>query len=449
MGEETKYKNEITQLFSSLKQTHLDEFVKDEVKNDLLILKLTKLPENSFFNIVNLIRQKCGRIKFKIRVYGDVVERKKQSITISFRDISFNGDVVFDNVTFKSFKFFGCDKIYKLSFLNSKFQNELKFTNSIFWKESNLIFDSCTMESRVFMNDCEFNSRLKFSNTVCKENTFFNGSTFNNKTIFDNITFEKLVEFHRVNFYHNLSFFKTNFFDRAIFSEATFHSPVKFIYNRVESNSFISFINARFLKNLDLSRSNLHCEINFWGAEIKYSQLETNQLQFYSELTNSKLKSEIKEEVLKSLRETYRLIKNEYLKSGDSINASDFRKKEMLVFKKEKKKFSESLILWLNFLSNNLGSNWLVGIAFTLIISLVSHFSILLILFKNNDITYDIGYSGEWIKNFIQTVNITNWKINYYNSDNGWIYLPLFIGRIFIAYGFYQTVVAFRKFSRK
>ncbi|MCP4336273.1 MAG: hypothetical protein GY679_00265 [Mycoplasma sp.] len=52
-------------------------------------------------------------------------------------------------------------------------------------------------------------------------------------------------------------------------------------------------------------------------------------------------------------------------------------------------------------------------------------------------------------KIFFQFLNITNWDYKPFGiEDNGIVYIILFIGRIFIGYGYYQTIQAFRKYGK-
>ena len=56
---------------------------------------------------------------------------------------------------------------------------------------------------------------------------------------------------------------------------------------------------------------------------------------------------------------------------------------------------------------------------------------------------------SENIRHWFGFVNVTNWDYKPFGVKKyGFSYIPLFIGRIFIAYGIYQTIQAFRKFSK-
>ena len=109
----------------------------------------------------------------------------------------------------------------------------------------------------------------------------------------------------------------------------------------------------------------------------------------------------------------------------------------------------DRIILWLNKNSNSFGTDWVVGINFTLLIALIS---VMIILSMTPHIAFSFDMEG--IENFIRTLveilNITEWAdIKILNKEpNTWQYILIFFSRIFIGYGYYQTIQAFRKFGK-
>jgi putative membrane protein len=109
----------------------------------------------------------------------------------------------------------------------------------------------------------------------------------------------------------------------------------------------------------------------------------------------------------------------------------------------------DRIILWLNKNSNSFGTDWVVGINFTLLIALISS---MIILSMTPHIVF--SFDTEGIENFIRTLveilNITGWAdIKILNKEpNTWQYILIFFSRIFIGYGYYQTIQAFRKFGK-
>lgn len=175
-------------------------------------------------------------------------------------------------------------------------------------------------------------------------------------------------------------------------------------------------------------------------------------------------------------RDTYRLLKNEALKVNDTIKALEYHAKEMKEYQKENSIFTRikwlqgtpiflkkfflyisklklynsflnNIPLFFNWISNNHGLSWFRGIVFTFAISILTA---LCILGSSELIVCDYtikGFKFTWFL-IIKIINITNWK-DFPFKIIGWSYVWLFIGRIFIGYGYYQTAQAFRRFGKK
>ncbi len=109
---------------------------------------------------------------------------------------------------------------------------------------------------------------------------------------------------------------------------------------------------------------------------------------------------------------------------------------------------SDRVLLWFNKWSNNYGKSYIRSILFTLIVPFP--FFYLSILGTNHfEFNYNITGSSilEGLKYFIQFLVPTH-KFNYIEENpNFMFYLFDFLGRIFVGYGIYQTIQAFRKFK--
>nr|WP_314561004.1 pentapeptide repeat-containing protein [uncultured Capnocytophaga sp.] len=106
------------------------------------------------------------------------------------------------------------------------------------------------------------------------------------------------------------------------------------------------------------------------------------------------------------------------------------------------------ILLYFNKYSNNFGTNWVYGIIFTILSSLLT-FSIL-INKKTLILKVDVEGVGNFLKALVDILNLTDWNDMTILGEKltNWQYIFLFIGRIFIAYGIYQTVQAFRKYGK-
>jgi uncharacterized protein YjbI with pentapeptide repeats len=150
-----------------------------------------------------------------------------------------------------------------------------------------------------------------------------------------------------------------------------------------------------------------------------------------------------------------------FKKQGDNIRALEYTSRELEAHYKKIKWFSvdffQKFNLWLNSISNNFGRNWARGICFSFAIGLL-FFCLLLV---STD-SYSIGlpeFKFEMLPAYLKFMN----PLRFYELDalfnntpeqglirlNGFSYLADFTGRIFTAYGYYQTIQAFRRFGRK
>ena len=116
----------------------------------------------------------------------------------------------------------------------------------------------------------------------------------------------------------------------------------------------------------------------------------------------------------------------------------------VIIFKK-----NEKILLWFNKNSNNFGTNWFIGLNFTTLVALITYVVISL-LSSNVILQFDAEGVGNFLKGLVKIINVTEWSdITFLEQElTNWQYIFLFIGRIFVAYGYYQTIQAFRKFGK-
>lgn len=113
-------------------------------------------------------------------------------------------------------------------------------------------------------------------------------------------------------------------------------------------------------------------------------------------------------------------------------------------------KIHDKFILWFNKNSNEFDTNWIAGVNFSLLVGILTYFIVL--LFMNSEVRFLPNTEGvsNFITSLVDVFNLTKW-VNLEIIGirlNGFPYLLLFIGRIFIGYGYYQTIQAFRKFGK-
>lgn len=110
----------------------------------------------------------------------------------------------------------------------------------------------------------------------------------------------------------------------------------------------------------------------------------------------------------------------------------------------------EKLLLWFNKNSNEFGGNWVAGINFTIFVVLITYSFILLPISCNLKFSLTSAGISNFLKSLVDILNLTDWnEMTIFGEKlTNWQYIFLFIGRIFVAYGVYQTVQAFRKFGK-
>lgn len=255
---------------------------------------------------------------------------------IDFRDISFKEKSEFLNCTFKPLTNTPDEQVL---FLGSIFKGKTDFIGSNFLLKTNfseVIFEGDTNFSETIFGQKEDTSSYEVSFNDAKFNKVarFHSCNFYSDTKFENTSFYTLVDFYLSVFHKEQQFLRTDFLDIAIFSNTTFKGETQFLYNKIESNSYINFESAKFEKGLDISRANFNCNLNFWNIFIQDDKFFefTNYTDDFGEH-----KEEAVPSVYKQLRETYRIIKDNFYSQNNKIEGLKFYEKEMSVYLEEKR----------------------------------------------------------------------------------------------------------------
>lgn len=201
----------------------------------------------------------------------------------------------------------------------------------------------------------------------------------------------------------------------------------------------VNHINPKESKNLlSLCEVNMECAINL--GNINFSLENLKLLNF----------------------DTAKLLRLAAQKLNNSIEVTTLKAIEHKLFLKENKcKFSynslaDHMLLWLNRVSNNFGTNWLTGCLFCVIVSII-FISLIKIslgeyIFTLNPSDWAVLSKDFWINTFefLWLPNLNSFS-NLTDSENctPWTIIFFIIGKSLIAYGIFQTVVAFRKYNSK
>lgn len=143
-----------------------------------------------------------------------------------------------------------------------------------------------------------------------------------------------------------------------------------------------------------------------------------------------------------NLKNVYNQLKKTARLKGDVDSANRFESLEHRQLLLSKKISFDSILLFLNLLSNNNGRSWFQGIIFTLLIGLL-FFTFYL---KTIGINFEMDNCYQDYILFMTSFPKLS-LVNYYN-DSWETQLIIWLSRIFISYGIYQTIAAFRKYGK-
>lgn len=269
-------------------------------------------------------------INFDISINNCVFENE-----ITIQNCTFNGEFNFINNIFDNVEFSNSTFKYKCHFMGSKFHGTTRFSCNF---NDNVIFGLSTEDDK---KKTEFFGETCFAGTTFEKKVRFLSCIFHQHTSFNNTTFNDLVDFYGATFKFPQQFRKTDFNSVAVFNYTVFEKEAQFIYCSNKPSSYINFQNSIFKKGLDISRSNFTCSMAFWGIQIDDNGiLKAFSSQLYKEDFNTKdsennndSKDSIK--TAQKLRESIRYIKNNFLSENNKIEALNFYKKEMEIYRKE------------------------------------------------------------------------------------------------------------------
>ena len=114
---------------------------------------------------------------------------------------------------------------------------------------------------------------------------------------------------------------------------------------------------------------------------------------------------------------------------------------------------SEGFLLWFNKYSNNYNRSWFRGVVFTLTITLLSYFFLNFWGMETPYFIFDIHFNdfGEVVKGYLSLLdvfNLTGINDKVVFELTTWGYIILFIAKVFITYGFWQTIYAFFRYRK-
>jgi hypothetical protein len=429
---------------------NLGEFIID-TSNKINSLKLWY---NSFENIINIsnnVNMRLGGVNYFIKnvsFVGNTFDKRVKINGNNFSNFSLSGNTFKNIVSFLNNNF-----DVKLDFFNNNFQDRLKISKLDGHPEkvkSGEKLEKEINEKYKIPESAKFKpNQIKFlSFNSNKINSFRLGYQKIQKLIIDNLE------------NHNDSS-EINMGDLIISDELTISNLRNYKKMRLYRINYDNVAKKDSLLNINNSTfgSAEFQEVNFGGFD-NVKMYSSNLIGI--ETIDVIWPKSIKNDNLEQTRNTYRMLKHSLLKQEDRIQALNFFSKEMIIYYEQlnqKKKWSnlqERMILGFNKNTNNFGLDWFTPI---ILMFLVNGFFLLVYnlinpigYFPNIMFTYDLTnikgfglYFSDIIKSFYFISGI---DLIIKNPNNLTLTFEV-IRKVFISILLYQTIIAFRKYTRK
>ncbi|MGM8362306.1 hypothetical protein ACSV4D_10360 [Flavobacterium sp. ARAG 55.4] len=409
------------------------------------------------------------------------------NLTLKFQNCTFNCNISFSDCTFESLSFKNTKVLNSLEINNLElhdlvFSNDLdiekpQLTSEFTIRKSNinfLLFEKLNhIQGKLLFLGNKFgekNGASSFQNSTIT-NVLFGNNSFFNFTHFKRVTFKSTREYSkpRGSAFEFPGFYKTSF-EKISFSQSNFKCKLQFENCDFLSTSWfeecnnindseLRFVACKFEKYslFDNSKFNrieiLHSKFkekasfeNFETNYFKIHQVTFAEAAYFDDLNKSN------EKVIENWdRKTLRAIKRELVNTHNQIDYLRFKAYELNAYKKEKgKNWKDNLILFLNENSNYFGLDWTKGICFILKTSLMFYLLYLIsFIIGIKDSSYLPQSCEEFLVIYIKFLNPVSFLKTPIEEAESYFFPLLFLNlsKIFVSYGIYQTIQAFRKFG--
>lgn len=411
-------------------------------------------------------------------------KKLKLDYSVCFSEISFRGgqydSVFFEGEFKKRILFNGNLKIKNLYLESSIFKNRLDIEAGHFQFVS---FYRSSFHGLILVNDTDYvdvrNRDLQIHSLTLHSCYFEKDFTIHLKEIeifnISNCNFNEVLNLN--NFAHDNSnlvmigmdgvnqgsiIFERMYADFSIrginlahiyFKDLDMHTFYMSEYQNIGSLSFLNIKSGNFFViqdsisgklnflNLDI---NIFPEIVFANSDIDGANFCKYPLKILSTSKSPQAGYGINQKAKRSsnLKNVYNQLKKIAKAKGDIDNANRFESLEHRQLLLSKPLGFDSLLLLLNFISNNNGRSWFQGVLFTLTTGLL--FFILYLKTIGIHFRFDECYQ-EYI---LFITSFPKLEITSYHNETWLTQLVVWLSRIFISYGIYQTVAAFRKYGK-
>lgn len=412
---------------------------------------------------------------------------------LDFNCSNFNSEIIFNGGQFDSVFFDGEFK-KKIEFKNQISINTLSFESSLFDKRIDIrdgffefiYFHRSSFKGLIYAND--FNQFDKNSRKLEVKNISLHSSNFEKDVVFEiskinnfscsNSNFNEILNLNNYNdrkegdivnidfrgviqgniiierIYTDIKVDGINFgnifiknADIFTFHACDFQNNGLISFSEIRSGNYfvvdnsttgkMNFLNANInvFKEIIIVNSNID-GANFLIYPNKITSRSRNKLAGYG-ITNYKQNN-------LNLKNVYNQLKRIAKKNGDIDISSRFESLEHKKLLFSKKCGFDSILLFLNWVSNDNGRSWSRGVLFTLIVA----FIFFRIYLYNLNVSFN--FKECYTEYILFITSFPKLELDGYSelNDNWKIKLVIWLSRIFISYGIYQTIAAFRKYGK-
>lgn len=341
----------------------------------------------------------------------------------------FGGDIVLREIIFSTIDF---DKNY-FCIWNCDFSDKVRINNNIF-------------DQPLSIRDSTFNGQVELKETTINSSLDINQCHINNVILFssENKThFIKIIRLWHCIVNGEIHFESINIEDCEI-AFSTFPQIGRTRYNGCSISKELKLIESTIYGRVDITHSSIS-RIDMEGTIVPgyINQYETEVKQIAG-------------------RYTARILKDSLYRLNNVIDALHYKSEEMLLYQQElkrdisKRKFAhiwDYLLVGLNKLSNNSGLSWWRGFKFTIAVAclffiVINYWGIV------NTRFFEWGWRdwnsfGEVWKNYLNMFYLTDFRDKFEGTTlNAFGETLFFVSKIFVGYGIYQTISAFRKYGK-
>ncbi|WP_417443402.1 hypothetical protein [Joostella sp.] len=450
----------VTSKIERLRLIHVNsEYSERNSKIEFLVgNKLKELEIKSHSNFSNII--------FKGGEYESIYFYGTFNNSISFDKKIKNEYLFFESAIFKSRIDFNEGKFKYINLYRSSFHGLVMFNgfNYLDNLEKDISIKNLTIHSSYFEKDVRV-SVLKINSLNLSNNNFKQILNINNHNSNDNnlqyshakiisLTGSNLGNIIIENIFADITISDFNFgniyfknIDLHTLYINQFHNKGNISFTNIHSGIYL-VIQDSIMGNFNLLNEDLNMfnELIIANSNLKGIEISIYPKKIRSFSSNPKIGYGIKNKSKnnQNLKNVYNQLKQIAKSNGDIDPMNKYKSLELRKLNKTKRISFDSILLLLNWVSNNNGQSWFRGVLFTLIVA----FLFFLLYLNNLGVPININ---EHYKDYISFISsFPKLQLEKYSELNKlWnVSLVIWLSRVFVSYGVYQTISAFRKYGK-